>query len=305
VHPTISLDRRSPTAVLMDMEQNATSDDLRRDLTNSMTYARTRAIKVIRFRKDKTFLPELSKALQDDRAQVRVEAATTLAALGEPQGKAALVDELAKAKQLQKDLGPSGKFRNYWDLEDTYASIDAAGALADIAETNGYDLLKETILYSNCDACKSLAITKIAKFAQFQDRRADTVQTLLVAADDVMTKIDKCLAANPNILTATNVPAYATGMEYVEPGNPLKGWKVPRANMDYVGAKASMDVIARMLAQVGGEQAVAKLQFMAQHKDPSVRFSAEAELRAMNRRTNVPPTPNTQTVTVPQKQQSP
>jgi len=271
--PTAKSRPRSPYLELKEMERNATPEDLRTALTNSAVFMRTRAIKVIKFRGDKTFIADLSKALEDERAQVRVEAAKALVAFDQPKGKTALVGEMARARQAQVKLSSGKARRTFWDTEDLTAWLDGAGALADLGNKSGYDILKTTILTNDLLLCKSLAAIGVAKFVRFEDQRSDAQRVLFMAADDAVDRIDKRLAENPD--------------------------RRPAAEIGY------FDVVSRMLAQIGGEQEVAKLKLYAQDKDPDVRRYAVAYLHAIERRENAHEPPSDQKVTDPEKGQSP
>jgi len=103
-----------PVERLRIMELNFTPDDLRAALTNSAVFIRTTAVKAIANRGDRALLPDLAKTLQDERAQVRVEAALALDSYGDPSGKVALIAEIVKARQAQINFSSGKVKRNYW-----------------------------------------------------------------------------------------------------------------------------------------------------------------------------------------------
>ena len=243
---------KGPLFAFDEMVRHATPDDLRFELTNNSIAYRTMAIDVIKTRADKAFIADLSRALEDERAQVRVEAALTLDAFGEPKGRIALVNEVTKAKEARARLNQGTVRRTYWDVEDTDAWSKGAGVLADLGDSTGYEVVKTTLLQDDLYGCRMLAVLEIPKFMRFKDKQADAESVLLLTADDAIGRIDKKLAENPD--------------------------KRPSAQLGY------LDVVSRMLAQVGGEQEVAKLKLYAQHKNPDVRFCATAYLHAIERK---------------------
>jgi len=189
------------------------------------------------------------KAMRDERANVRVEAALTLNAFGDPTGKVALVSEMVKAKEAQVKFASGNERHTFWDADDFLWWLKAAGALADLGNSNGYEIVKTTILSNKYLACKTTAIIQVPKFICFNSKRIDAEDVLLSAADDSMARIDQKLAENPD--------------------------RRPSAELGY------FDVVSQMLAQVGGKQEVAKLNLYAQHKDSEVRLYARAALHVI------------------------
>jgi hypothetical protein len=242
---------RDPFTELRELERNATPGNLRAAFTNTAVYMRTGAIKIIKRRGDKKFLPELLRALEDERAEVRVEAALTLAAFGEPRGKFALVDEMTKARQAQVKLSSESAGRTFWDTHDLMAWSEGAGALADLGDSSGYDVLRTTMLNGNL-GFRGLAVIQLPKFMRFKDKRAEVEHILLMEIDNAIEQIDKARLEHPD--------------------------RRPAGEIGY------FDVVSRLLAGIGGEQQAAKLRSYTQHKEPEVRRYAEAALRAMSRK---------------------
>lgn len=243
---------------LKELKRSATLDDVRRYLASPKSLDKYLAIQVINDRRDRTFLGDLSKALEDNTALVRVEAAITLAALNEPKGVTALVNEMGKARQLQAKL-ISEKVQRF-----QYADIDAldqwahgAGALANLGNSSGYDVLKTNLLYISAFSCKMHSAIELPKFIRFKDSRIDARLLLLTVADDAVSRIDKCLEDNPTVR--------------------------PSAQIGY------FHVISQVLAVVGGTQEVAKLEQYSKHKDADVRRRAAACLHALERQGTVIP----------------
>ena len=243
---------------LQTMERNATPQDLRRYLTNAISYNRYIAIQVIIKRHDQAFIGDLLQSLEDDDAQVRVEAAIALVTLEDPRGRVALSNEMVKARQLQTKLISSKvKLYDFFEIDALIWWARGAGALADLGDSSGYDILKTNILYIGALGCKSHSVRELPRFIRFKDNHIDAEQLLLSVADDAVSRIDKNLAEHPTIRPSAELGYYA--------------------------------LVTKVLAMVGGTQEIARLQLFRQHKNADVRRHAMAGLNELSRRGPVPP----------------
>ena len=249
------LDRKGPLEKLDEMESNATADDLRAALTNSDVLVRERAATAVGNRADETLIPDLMRALGDERGSVRVEAALALELHSNPAARTALIEEMVKARQVEMKLSSGEMRRTVWVNWDMHAWIKAAGKLADMGNSNGYDFVRATFVDARLESFRDLAVIQMPEFMQFGNNNVDVRNLLLAATDDAISKIDQKLVQDPN--------------------------RSPMAEL------ANFDVIARILSAVGDERAIAKLKQCAQHKDPRVRFSAQTYLRLIEDRLHV------------------
>ncbi len=265
--PATKAEPKMPLLEFQEMFRNASTEDLKSALTNEFVSTRTRAVKVIKRRADKSFVPDLLKSLKDERAQVRVEAAKTLESFGDPAGKAALIAEMPKAKETQDKITTGKVRRTYYDIEDLNAWTDGAGMLAEWDDKSGYTVVKMTVLSNDLIWCKEGAVLQLPKFVRFKDPHIDAEQVLLATADDAVKRVDKQLADKPDH----------------RPGEEI----------------GYFDLVSRMLAKVGGEQEIAKLNLYTQHKNPDVSRYATIGLRIIERNKQAQTTPASQNSKTP------
>jgi HEAT repeat protein len=231
-------------------------------------WARVVAIRIIKQRKAANYSEDLARQLGHDEVVVRVEAATALATFGDPRGVAALKQELERARRVQQKVLAGIEPLLGKNAIDLGRWMQAAGALADAGDSSGYDVVRLSVLSLGPDGSASIAAHQMPKFARFKHERIDVLPVLLQAMERALKQIDEKIA---KASTAEITP------EDVYCGDILKA-----------------------LGQVGGAEALAKIQSATKHKRSHVRLTAQGVLDEMkpNGQPPQPPDDNVKPVNI-------